>query len=77
MKLRLFFVTMVLLGGCAAQQPAKPDTSNTSPNTSKTSNTLSRDAYECEQKAALAGVGSRAAAFDDCMKNRGRTPNNK
>jgi len=77
MKLRLFFVTMVLLGGCAAQQPAKPDTSNTSPNTSKTSNTLSRDAYECEQKAAFAGVGSRAAAFDDCMKNRGRTPNNK
>ena len=74
MKLRLFFVTMVLLGGCAAQQPAKPD-SNTSPNTSKTSNTLSRDAYECEQKAALAGVGSRAAAFDDCMKTRGRTPN--
>jgi len=68
MKLRLFFVTMVLLGGCAAQQPAKPDTS-------KTSNTVSRDAYECEQKAALAGVGSRAAAFDDCMKTRGRTPN--
>jgi hypothetical protein len=68
MKLRLFFMTMVLLGGCAAQQNAKPDTS-------KTSNTLSRDAYECEQKAALAGVGSRAAAFDDCMKTRGRTPN--
>jgi hypothetical protein len=68
MRLRLFFVTMVLVGGCAAQQTAKPDTS-------KTSNTLSRDAYECEQKAALAGVGSRAAAFDDCMKTRGRTPN--
>jgi len=64
-----------LLGGCAAQQPAKPDTGNTSANTSKTSNTLSRDAYECEQKAALAGVGSRSAAFDDCMKTRGRTPN--
>ena len=69
--------SMGALGGCAAQQPAKPDTSNTSPDTSKTSSTLSRDAYECEQKAAFAGVGSRAAAFDDCMKNRGRTPNNK
>ena len=74
MKLGLFFMTMILLGGCAAQPTAKPDASNT-PDTSKTPNTLNRDAYECEQKAALAGVGTRAAAFDDCMKTRGRTPN--
>ena len=70
MKIRLFVLALFVLGGCAATQPAAK------PETNKTTNTLSSDAYVCEQKAALAGVGSRAAAFDDCMKTRGRTLNN-
>ena len=69
MKISLIFLALLVLGGCAATQPAAK------PETNKTTNTLSSDAYVCEQKAALAGVGSRAAAFDDCMKTRGRTLN--
>jgi hypothetical protein len=72
MKISLCFLALAVLSGCAATQPAaKPEAAK--PESNKPSNTLSSDAYLCEQKAALAGVGSRAAAFDDCMKTRGRT----
>ena len=38
-------------------------------------NTVSQDAAECERQAALsASAGSRAQAFNECMKARGRLP---
>lgn len=67
MKFGSLAVIILLIAGCAVQQ--KP-----APQESKSANTLSRDAYDCERQAALAGVGGRAKAFDDCMRARGRTP---
>ena len=67
MKFASLAPLILLIAGCAVQQPPTPQES-------KSANTLSRDASDCERQAALAGVGSRARAFDDCMKARGRTP---
>lgn len=66
MKLGLL-AAIVLLAGCASPPPPGPKESSNA-------NTLSRDTSECERKSALAGVGSRAKAFDDCMRASGRTP---
>lgn len=66
-EFKTFAATMTLLAGCAAAPTPKPAVVKNPPN-------LNRDAYECEQKAALAGVGSRAEAFNNCMQSRGRTP---
>ncbi|MET0690060.1 MAG: hypothetical protein ABWZ38_03445 [Candidatus Binatia bacterium] len=80
MKL-VFFVGLLLLAGCApppSPYPAGPYDSRSAPpsNESRSTNTLNQDASECERKAALsAGAGSRAEAFNNCMKARGRTPN--
>jgi hypothetical protein len=65
----VLFAAMLLLAGCTAS-PGPPG-----PIESKNTNTFSRDATDCERKAALAGAGKKAEAFDSCMKARGRTPN--
>ena len=62
----MLFTAMILLAGCASPPQSGPKNSSNA-------STLSRDASECERKAALAGVGSRAKAFDDCMRASGRT----
>lgn len=67
MKFRTLAAMVFLIAGCAVQQ-------NPEPPQSKSANTLSRDAYDCERQAALAGVGDRTKAFDGCMRARGRTP---
>jgi Flp pilus assembly protein TadD len=67
MKFGSLAAMIFLIAGCAVQQKPRPQES-------KSVNTLSRDSYDCERQAALAGVGGRAKAFDDCMRARGRTP---
>ena len=77
MKFGPLITMMLFLGGCTVPQTSVPKSTvpqTSSPQESKAPNTLSRDAYDCERQAALAGVGSRAKAFDDCMRSRGRTP---
>jgi hypothetical protein len=67
-KFEITLATTLLLGGCAAAPASKPSEV-------KSPTSLNRDAYECEQKAAFAGVGSRAEAFNNCMQARGHTLN--
>ena len=67
MKILLFVMT-VLLAGCA--NPGLSD-----PNTRKsTSSSDNRDVADCEREAALASAGSKAQAFDNCMRARNQTP---
>ena len=78
MKFRILM--LILLAGCAPSQtyPSGPyDSGKRAPssNESRSTNTLSQDASDCERQAALSsGAGSRAEAFNNCMKGR-RTPN--
>jgi hypothetical protein len=74
MKLGLF-AAMMLLVSCAGPRPyqAGPSPGGTTNIPSETG--FSQDAYECERQAAIsASAGSRAQAFNECMKARGRTP---
>jgi hypothetical protein len=85
MKLGLLAITL-LIAGCAPAQPYRSGagtyggsagsstgggsvTSQPAPATS-----YSQDAVECERKAAFAGIGSKGAAFSNCMRARGHTP---
>ena len=70
MKIVLIAVVM-LLAGCASTRPIAP---NSGSSTSTTTNDYNRDMSECEREAVLSGVGSRAQAFDNCMRARNRTP---
>ena len=81
MKIALFAFA-ALLAGCASARPpvvndvrsGGPSTStNTSTNTSGSTSNYNRDALECERQAALASAGSKAQAFDSCMRARNRT----
>jgi hypothetical protein len=70
---------LIVLAGCAAPQPSPPmgnrSTATPAAGASRTTNTISQDAVECERQAAIsASAGSRAQAFNDCMKARGRAP---
>jgi hypothetical protein len=74
MKIALFVVAM-LLAGCASAGPpklndARSDVASPSGGTSN----YNRDVSECERQAALASAGSKAQAFDSCMRARNRTP---
>ena len=70
MKIALVAAAVILVG-CASTRPSKlNDTTNTGTSTSN----YSRDASECERQAALASAGSKAQAFDSCMRARNRTP---
>jgi hypothetical protein len=80
MKIALL-ITLLIASSCAVQAPAPnpdPNPSSTIPDSgagTPPENTFSRDAQECEREAAIsAGAGSRAQAFNECMKARGRTP---
>jgi hypothetical protein len=63
----LLFVMTVLLAGCA--NPRLSD-----PNARKSTNSDNRDVSDCEREAALASAGSKAQAFDNCMRARNQTP---
>ena len=38
----------------------------------RTSQPTPQDAVDCERQAAMAGAGSKAAVFNECMRNRAR-----
>ena len=80
-------VALIFMAGCAAPRPYTPQTIDSgiapppsetrtvpAPTENKTTNTLSRDASDCERQAALSTAGSKAEAFNNCMKAR-RAPN--
>jgi hypothetical protein len=75
MKLALI-AAIILLAGCAAAPPYRsaPYDSGTTNSETKSANTFNRDAYDCEREAALSGAGSKAEAFNSCMRSRGHTP---
>lgn len=63
----LLFVIAVLLAGCA--NPGLSD-----PNARKSTSSDNRDVSDCEREAALASAGSKAQAFDNCMRARKQKP---
>ena len=86
---KLLLIATILLAGCvpartyspvpvesgATPPPAETRTMPSPTDTrTPTPNTLSRDASDCERQAALSTAGSKAEAFNNCMKAR-RTPN--
>ena len=71
MKLLLFAAAM-LLAGCASTSPIEKKEGSSTSSTIK--NDYNRDMSECEREAVLSDVGSRAQAFDSCMRARNRTP---
>jgi hypothetical protein len=77
MKTKLLAVT-ILLAGCVPPRPSPPGQYDSKtlppPNESRNTNTLGRDASDCERKAALSTAGNKAEAFNNCMKAR-RAPN--
>jgi hypothetical protein len=86
MKLGLFALILLVAGCAPAQTPYRPGPAPyggstgaetggggaTSQTTAPSS--FSKDAVDCERKAALAGIGSKGEAFSSCMKARGHTP---
>ena len=68
MKIVLFIVAMLLAGCTSTRLIERNDTSGT------TTNDYNRDMSECEREAALSSAGSKAQAFDSCMRARNRTP---
>ena len=86
---KILFIATILLAGCAPARtyPPVPVESGGTPPPAETRtipsatdtrtpapNTLSRDASDCERQAALSTAGSKAEAFNNCMKAR-RAPN--
>jgi hypothetical protein len=83
MKIKILAV-LLLLVGCAPPPPypssAPLDNTSAPPpvespsmpssNAAKDTNTLSRDASDCERQAALSTAGNKAQAFNNCMKAR-------
>ena len=77
MKVKLFAAASLFLASCASPNPypSGGNPGRISPNENPSSNEFSRDAVDCERKAALAGTGGKAAAFDSCMRAKGHTLN--
>lgn len=89
MKLGLLAV-MLLIASCAPSQPYRPGPASSSGSTggatsagtsssgitgqTRTVNSYSQDAVDCERKAALSQAGSKGEAFANCMRSRGHTP---
>jgi len=69
MKIVIFAAAM-LLAGCVNPRPSELNDRR-----STSTNNFNRDASECEREAALSSAGSKAQAFDRCMRARNRTPN--
>jgi hypothetical protein len=78
--MKFAILMLILLAGCAPSRPypsGSYESGKSAPraNESRSTNTLSQDASDCERQAALSsGAGSRAEAFNNCMKGR-RAPN--
>jgi PBP1b-binding outer membrane lipoprotein LpoB len=66
MKIVLFIAAMFFVGCSSQSSLPQPKTSST--------DTYSRDMAECEREAAVAGAGSKAQAFSNCMKARNQRP---
>jgi hypothetical protein len=64
MTLRSLIVAVMLLAGCASQQPPGS-------NEPKSPHNYNRDLDECESEATFAGGGSEQEVFDNCMEARG------
>ena len=64
MKFRLVVVAVMVLAGCASQQPAGLSDASSS-------REYNRDLYECTREATFAGRDKKQQVFDDCMKARG------
>ncbi|MGE5303515.1 MAG: hypothetical protein ACM3TN_09325 [Alphaproteobacteria bacterium] len=75
MKIALFTIALLLAGCASARPPVVNDARSDAPSTSTNRSTgnYSRDASECERQAALASAGSKAQAFDRCMRARNQT----
>lgn len=71
MKIVLLALAM-LMAACASPPPPAQTRDKTTTTASPSS--LSRDTTDCERQAALAGAGERAKAFENCMKEKNRTP---
>jgi hypothetical protein len=73
MRFRSLIVAVLLLAGCAVQQPqsAAPVLSDTPTSKSQINKNRDRDLSECERESAFAGAGDKRKAFDNCMKARG------
>jgi len=86
---KILFIATILLAGCAPARTYSPvpvesggtpppAETRTIPSATDTRtpapNTLSRDASDCYRQAALSTAGSKAEAFNNCMKAR-RPPN--
>jgi len=72
-KLTLIAALLFLLPACATQPPPPPPRPIVS-STTPAPNSFRTDATDCERQAALAGAGGKSAAFETCMRARGRTP---
>jgi hypothetical protein len=66
MRIALFAAAMLLTACAGNRPPQMKQETNTS--------TYDRDVSECERQAALSSAGSKAQAFDNCMRARKQTP---
>lgn len=66
MRIALLSAAMFLMACAASRPPQMKQETNTS--------TDSRAISECERQAALSSAGSKAQAFDRCMRARKQTP---
>jgi hypothetical protein len=85
MKFRSLIVAVMLLAGCATQQPPviiqpppviQPPVIQQPPGLSdipksQINKDRDRDLSECERESAFAGAGDKRQIFDKCMKARG------
>ncbi len=67
----VIFAAALLLAGCVSPSLSQR---NDMKSTSTSTGNFSRDASECEREAALSNAGSKAQAFDRCMRARNYTP---
>jgi hypothetical protein len=74
MKVALFTLAMLLAGCATARPPTLNDARSDAPSTSRSTGNFNRDVSECERQAALSSAGSKAQAFDSCMRARNQTP---
>jgi hypothetical protein len=84
----LILAAAMILAGCVPPPPpglndrrstitnnAARDTYDNNVNRDASGSNASRDAYDCEREAALSSAGSKAQAFDSCMRARIRARN--